>query len=37
VPAETPADVADDLLSRAANPANVEDVATLLEPSVASA
>jgi hypothetical protein len=37
VPAGTPADVADGLLSRAGNSDNVEDVATLLEPSVVSA
>jgi hypothetical protein len=37
VPAGTPADVADGLLSRAGNPDNVDDVATLLEPSVVSA
>ena len=37
VPAETAADVADAVLTRAGDPRNVEDVATLLEPSVASA
>jgi len=37
VPAGTAADIADGLLSRAGNADNVADVATLLEPSVASA